>query len=651
MNCQDISAILDDRDIERLSPAELLAAKLHLADCHQCTKEWQAHGRLIASPVPAMPGHLGQRLRELVRAAAPARQPRRAGGRPTLVAGLMLLGAAAAALVGIEFFDDGELDDGATAGAPATSPAPTSELATATESTSPTAAQAAPEPTASSAQGSAVESASARGFTVAVSPLVHVTEHPGVVAGTEAIYLAMLDELRAIPGLTLIEPDSTIALEIGGPVWQPAIVAASSGSPPDAVTREEIATELDAAGNRIVFELEPVFSFPAADEIVSVIDVAIAGGVTKSVRIDVPTPFATDATGNDSGYDYLLNVTSFGIDDPATGTPGSFNFSITGSAAGGAGGIINFGVSASLYESHDPSQMAKQAVAQLRKLLFEPDASAVEALQATILDRTAPADARVRALSELRMIAMRSGTDGRVSEIVPAVIDLALNSTTAGQRAWIWELVRGSRDTRLVAPLVESLLYDADAMVRLEAASTLVTFPDDPTAIAALEQAGRFDASPDVGTFASWASMTESEQRNHVAAALLDTSLSDAERIAPLSFGARYPYGPGGSELVGGMDAGATAALVEIIGRTEDAAQRADLMQHLAGADRIGVVDFLVERLSADPSEMVRSFAVESLRARADDPRIRAALENASANDASPLVRGLATQALEPTTN
>lgn len=72
-------------------------------------------------------------------------------------------------------------------------------------------------------------------------------------------------------------------------------------------------------------------------------------------------------------------------------------------------------------------------------------------------------------------------------------------------------------------------------------------------------------------------------------------------------------------------------------------------MQYLVNIHRDDAVGFLIDRASADGSEIVRGIAVTSLRDRLDYPGVRAALENASRNDISYAVRDLATLALAGT--
>jgi hypothetical protein len=219
MNCQQITLLLDDTEIGRLSAAERSHVDAQFSSCGQCASEWDAHERMLAASIPAMPSHLALRCRAQLAAAA-ASAGKRPRARPAVLAGLLLVGAAAAAVFSIEWTDDSPdvsvVQTATDVGIAATS------FGTAGVKDAP-AVLPVDEPRADfAADGSAVSSAGAAGaassggFTVAVSPLIHEETQPQIAAITDSIYAALLDELRAVPGLVLIELDESLEEFRGG---------------------------------------------------------------------------------------------------------------------------------------------------------------------------------------------------------------------------------------------------------------------------------------------------------------------------------------------------------------------------------------------------------------------------------------------------
>jgi len=256
---------------------------------------------------------------------------------------------------------------------------------------------------------------------------------------------------------------------------------------------------------------------------------------------------------------------------------------------------------------------------------------------------------RLKALSDLALIAGRSGRDGRTGAVVAAVIEIAARASSGPERARVWQVMAGADDPRLVGPLVDTLLYDTAESVRFEAAALLETFASDPTAQAALTQAGSFDTAPAVRERATWSALSAQGRRDYVSAALVDASLSDADRVAPLTYGADAPGSPSGPRPEPGLlaDGAAATALVGIIARSNDVRFKAPLLLHLGAIDQPDVVAFLIDKVSSDPAEVIRSIAVEALRGRVADPNVRAVLESARASDASSEVRGAAASVLD----
>jgi hypothetical protein len=673
MNCQDITRLLDDRNIKTLSVAERGRAERHLASCRQCAREWEAYERLLAVSLPTMPIHLAHRCRELMAGAAVSERKRSAGVRPALVIGFFLVGAAAAAVLSIDWRDDSPhvpvvqtmpgtgtgaeaLDDEAVAVAPmnTASGAPQFESSTADFPEEPVSKTASAE--------------SAGGFTVAVSPLRHQTPHPDVVSVAESLYTALLDELRRVPNLSLVVLDEPVGavgftaasklalstptyedLARGSVVATEAIaleVAKSAKSVPDgtaqAVTGEHLAIAVPFTPNDALSrsaEKVKLVQRPVGEEAApSIVDVVMHAH-------EPIAGIALRDADHEPAYDFVLDVMSSANVDIASNRLGPFSFRVSGwKTIDSLNGRVSLAMEGQVYDRIDTGQFAKETVEKLRKLLFEPDDTLLGELRSVILDQTTTVEGRLEALSELQAIAKRSGLDGRTGPVVDAVIEMAVGATNWEQRARIWRLMQGSMDPNLIQPLVDALLYD---LVRLEAAKALETFADNSTVRAALDQAGNFDSSSKVSLQARWSSLSDSGRRDYVVASLLDASLPDAERLEPLVFGFDVARNPFQEPQQGPVSEGrAASALIGIIDRTEDAELRSRLIPQLRGIDQPDVITFLIERLSSDPDQVVRGVTAETLTDLREDPRVKTALENAQTGDSSPVIRRIAGRVL-----
>jgi hypothetical protein len=693
MNCQQLTLLLDDTDIGRLSAAERSHVDAHLSSCGQCASEWDAHERMLAASIPAMPRHLALRCRAQLAAAA-ASAGKRTRARPAVLAGLLLVGAAAAAVFSIEWTDDSPdvsvVQTATDVGIAATS------FGTAGVKDAP-AVLPVDEPRADfAADGSAVSSAGAAGaassggFTVAVSPLIHEETQPQIAAITDSIYAALLDELRAVPGLVLIELDESLeefrgGRRVGAFGFSAAPVTVSGANRMETIVAEKVMINAGSAefataptnvapttftlnatfigeangdfanasaGEPGTFTVEgeaafaPVMVAGAQGEALVNVIVADRGAVAFDTLPGEDESRADDRT---PAYDFTLNVTSNASISAGASSPDVYIFGVTGTKVGGANQRITFAMSGSVYERADVEGFARETVEQLRKTLFEPDDALIGELQTVVLDPAAAMDERVKALSELQVVANRSGRDGRVGHLVPAVVDMADRATDSGRRAQIWRLMRGANDAGLIRPLLDALLYDGAEIVRLEAARALESFAADPTVHAALEQAGGFDASAEVRKQAKWSSLSEGGRRDYIAAALRDTRLSAAERVEPLLYEVRAPGGPfsPNRQAARSLDGASAVALVDIMQTAEGLPLRSALIRHLAGSDEPKVVAFLLGNLDNAPEEFVRMMSLEALRGQLEYPGVRAAVEDARTSDASAGVRELARRILD----
>lgn len=198
MNCSEISFLLDERDTSRLARQEQAAVQLHLSICPECAREWEAHARLAATPVPSMPAELAVRCRAAFTArAAAAVNGRRSPNRLILLGGVLVAAAAAAMFAtrpaapsrqpAVPALVTTEVE------APAQPPAQLASVAPAAATTVP-AAPATPDTPA------------AKTFQV-IAELNNESGDPVVRAAAQVHFDSVLELLRKVPNLRLLGPE------------------------------------------------------------------------------------------------------------------------------------------------------------------------------------------------------------------------------------------------------------------------------------------------------------------------------------------------------------------------------------------------------------------------------------------------------------
>jgi hypothetical protein len=118
----------------------------------------------------------------------------------------------------------------------------------------------------------------------------------------------------------------------------------------------------------------------------------------------------------------------------------------------------------------------------------------------------------------------------------------------------------------------------------------------------------------------------------------LDLSLNDLQRCHAFESLARR----------GAISPTIASSLAQLLQSSPHAAVRENLSTAVKGRlDQEVIVEALLGRVLSDPQEMVRKRAAQSLGERLDDPRIRGALERASASDSSPFVQDVLRRMLQ----
>ena len=696
MNCQNIAEILDEGDTRNLSAAERRALEVHIAGCEECRAAFAAHEAMGAMVLPAMSPDLEEQCCRLV-VARTASSGRRVGGRPFVVVGLLLAGVAAAAFLGLNLVGgsggDPELpelvvttaDSNENVDEPAALPPPESGEAL-----------AGPGEPAPDAPGAA-------GFTVGIGPLRQGSAIPEVIRITETVYRAFLDELRRIPNieLVMISPDELASTGAPAGWWywigddtavpssariptsgNPAVSGALRGiiefepasvanvvttfpPPSDGTATQESRTlvlvdsrrpvqagsdeevDLSTMPTALVARMAEVTggasAAASAEPTAGVVNVIFDNNI-DGVRVDMS--YNTTA-GSDAAmlgpellaYDVLLNATG-------SSRPGSNAWIFTVNARSRSAGRLSTSVSEEIGEAVDPSAFVKQLIVTLQAEIFPVDEALLAAITAKVLDRGMPVDEWLDELNRLKQMTGRAGQTRLSDDVARAIADMSTRITDPRQLSSFISALQGLDNAVLVQPLANVLRNSESDGIRLEAAIQLAGFRRDPVARAALDAAASADPSPDVRLNARWAALDEAGHRNLIVASLLDTRLTDAERIEPLLLDLGWaqiePV-----DLGSAVDATVVNELSQLLRRHEPAATRARVLGRLSREDSQVLTPLFIERLRDDEAEVVRTAAATALGQRLDEPVARQALERATIDDPSPGVRQTAARWLE----
>jgi len=678
MNCQKVSEILDDGDSRNLSVVERRALNAHVAGCAECREAFVAHEAMGAMVLPAMSPDLEAQCRRLVVAQSAGRE-RRVGGRPFLVVGLMLAGVAAAAFLGLN---------------PVGGSGGDSELPQVVVTT-PDSDENADEPAATSASESgealiepdesAAGAPGAAGFTVGVAPLGQNSTNPEAIRLSETVYRAFLDELRSVPnielvmlqagelGTTEITARAAFVTDASGPPggvieFEPASVAGivtTLGPGADGTVTQESRTLVLVDSRRLVqagsAEGVDLSTAPAAlarriEEVTGgasaaanaeatsgVVNVMLDNNI-EGVRVDLSynktaESHAATLEPEPLPYDVVLEAT--GLSQPGNN---SWNFAVNARSRSGGALFTSFG--AEIGEAMDPAAFVKQLIETLQAEFFPIDDALLAAVTANVLDRRMPVDQWLGELKRLKQMTGRTGRTRFSDDVARAIVDMSLRITDPRQISSFISALEGLDNAVLVQPLGNALRNSESERIRLEAAIRLARFRQDPVARAALEAAANADPSREVRLNARWATLDEAGHRNLIVTTLLDTRLSDAERIEPLLLDLVWA-GIEPLDLGSAIDVTVVNELSEMLRRQENAATRARLLGRLWRESSPALTPLFVQRLNEDESEMVRITVAQALGSRLDEPGVRYSLERAAASDPISSVREMAAHSLE----
>jgi hypothetical protein len=188
MNCEDISRILDSRDVNTMPAAERRAGEAHAATCPHCGPEWIVFTRLAAIPAARIP----QQLRVRCEALAEARLGGQCPPGRTILLGTILVVAAAAAMLVAHLTSAPPKAVAAQESIPAAKPA-----------------EAAAAPATPTAANPATEAA-VQPSTVLLVLDQATNDATGREYGRQ-VYEHAREELRALPGLVLVDAAAAAA--------------------------------------------------------------------------------------------------------------------------------------------------------------------------------------------------------------------------------------------------------------------------------------------------------------------------------------------------------------------------------------------------------------------------------------------------------
>jgi hypothetical protein len=210
MNCRDVIWILDNQK-GALDAAKQRDCEAHVATCADCASAWRVQASLAELPTIAFPSDLAGNCRLLVASTSPVSAGRPARGRWVLWGSFASLAAAAAVFL---FFPRNQTDTPPTVSA---SPATAQAVAPISQAPPPAAATEAP---AAVPPAIAVEVPAPPHFLVRVLPppssanaggtpdaLQAAAQDPTKRQTADAVRTALIEQLRTIPGLILVESD------------------------------------------------------------------------------------------------------------------------------------------------------------------------------------------------------------------------------------------------------------------------------------------------------------------------------------------------------------------------------------------------------------------------------------------------------------
>lgn len=590
MNCQDISDLLDERDIAGLSHAEHSEVEVHLQKCRDCAHDWAVQWRLSTVAIPAMPSALARQCRVLVAAqsnlGAGTQGRRRSTSRLILIGTLAAVAAAAALL-------HAELRNSRATPAIVAVVAPPAESVPAIAAAGPTMEPAAPKITPAAPKKKAEPLPESPRFTVLVLPLQDRTADEPSRLAVKAFYAALLDGLHAVSGLRLVETEEV----------------RNETVPPE--------YELTVTGDGPVLGRWNVRMLVKAS-------LPVTGGA-QGQRATVPHAFQYSSVAAPSCMGSLVDRPVTGCSDPKGGAASQLD--LMREVVFPPDPVLRQGLKVRLQDrTLDPAQRWK-------------------ALESLRISRAVV----VGGPSAPRLTQEPQRFD---TETLRGALDLVATAGDPQLRKQIWTALRGVRQPELIRPLIDASRLEASDTARLEAVATLAAdYADDANARATLEFISRNDSREIVRMIAQRSLSGDASWNEFVAARLQDAGRTDVQRLEALSY--MVDWGQG-EQMRAVLDAKAVAALAQLMPRAlaampdasmphaPDAVNLTILARWFATTNQPASIDLLIGMLNSTSDPMIRRMAVTGLARHLDDTRARETVEDIAAHDPDPQLRDAA---------
>jgi hypothetical protein len=300
------------------------------------------------------------------------------------------------------------------------------------------------------------------------------------------------------------------------------------------------------------------------------------------------------------------------------------------------------------------TSVVDHSIERLRLTTFPPDPLLQQELRAKLLNTQLEASQRQQALSAL-LTSIRAPLNRTAVDpaIIQAGVQLATTASDATIRNDVWGMLRTTRNTALVAPLVRALGTETDTMVRQALVTMLGSdFSTNPEARAALESVARNDPQQMMRMAAQRVLLGDGAWNTYVVDTLKNTTLSDTERLEPLAYLttsgllARQQGKPQldddaqrtlGTLLVRASRGPANATVIGAVGALRHSPAARDVL--------IDLLRSVPGQPQADPT--LRILALVNLTSGyKDDTRAREAVEEVAASDPDPQFRDRVRQTL-----
>jgi hypothetical protein len=203
MNCQDIALLLDDRDVRDLGHAEREHVDEHLRTCAECAAAWDAHARVLETPVAAMRSEFPRDVWHTLAQSVAGKSARPRFVRPTLIG--LVLAAAAAAMLALQWAPPRE-----TAAAAARNdwtPPPTELKAQAGDAAPLAPFRGAVDGQVAGDAGESSLAAPAQRSRLVVLPTLHETSNQAAIDDVDATRASFVQFLRDQTDLDVVELD------------------------------------------------------------------------------------------------------------------------------------------------------------------------------------------------------------------------------------------------------------------------------------------------------------------------------------------------------------------------------------------------------------------------------------------------------------